>query len=212
MVLKLSEKIIYSHPTIKEKEEMYRLRMQVFAKYGYLNGNDERDFDKFDPQSVHFIAQDSNVIIGTIRLIKYIDGFRFPIEMNFELSEMPFENVSKSSVVEISRLAVKEDASDKRKILLGLIKSIYDYSTKNGTYHWYLAADNKVFRLLSRFGFAFTIIGEPSIYLGSLTIPAYIEIRAGMQYLKEVNPEIYKFFANEPVDGFDWYQFREQEG
>jgi N-acyl-L-homoserine lactone synthetase len=154
------------------------------------------------------VAVRDNEVLGTVRLIKHSKA-GFPIENNFELEELPFVQVPRNEIVEISRLAPKNTISVKGEVLIGLIKTIYNYSINYSIYHWYLAADMRIFKYLSHFGFVLTPLGEPKIYMGSLTIPAYVEIRAGMKYLKQINPKLYAFFANEPVEGFEWYEYQD---
>lgn len=211
----MNSKIIFCEPFNEGlKDEIHRLRYNVFVKYGYFppGNNDGMDIDEFDEASIHFVAMQDEEVVGSIRMIKH-SRRGFPIEKEFVLDEIPLaEDIQRANIVEISRLVTKDlPHRDRQKVLIGLIKAIFDYSFDHDLYFWYLAADIRLYRLLSRFSFAFSTIGDIKEYLGSPTIPACIDIRAGIEYLDKANPGLARFLRSKDSSldpDYIWYQFR----
>jgi hypothetical protein len=80
---------------------------------------------------------------------------------------------------------------------------------EKGWIYWYLAADKRVFALLKKFRFAINALGEALEYLGSPTIPAFINIRAGIWALEIEDPELAAFLMyNVRLPRFAWYEFQ----
>jgi N-acyl amino acid synthase of PEP-CTERM/exosortase system len=96
----------------KQLEQIYRLRFQVYAREcGFIHEStfpDGLEMDKYDPYSLHFVAEDNTGIIGTCRLV--LDNpHGFPVEercgnkLDFEINYL-----GRDRIAEISRLAISK--------------------------------------------------------------------------------------------------------
>ncbi len=196
----------------EHRTAMHELRHRVYTKFGYIVSDGLTvEIDEFDSSSVHFIAiADDGRILGTIRLIRNsVQGF--PVEKYFELAAAPFASVERFNVVEVSRLAVESPSGlPKHAIMLGLIKTIFTYCLERGWIYWYLAADSRVLTMLKKFHFAINSLGDGQEYLGSHTVPAFINIREGFRLLQAENPDLADFLSSGEVTppAYAWYQFQ----
>ena len=61
-----------------------------------------------------------------------------------------------------------------------------------------MATDARLFKLLNIMGFKMIKIGPEKFYEGSITIPAYIDLRDRKKVSKR-NPDLYKFFIRDEL-------------
>ena len=204
--------------------EVYKLRYKVycdeweFEKHEDHPGGIERD--EFDDHSVHFIAKrkSDNLIIGTIRLIKY-SAKGFLIEKHCQI-DADLSAYDKSLFGELSRLAVSKEyrkrATDaayegkivddaeidnmyggKRRmendIVLGLYKCIYRECLESGQQYLLAVMAKGLFLLLKRVGIIFEPIGPAQNYHG-LRTPYLGRVDAMVERLKNANPLLYNQF------------------
>jgi len=188
----------------KEKKEAYRLRHKIYCEeYKYCpkrNNGINLENDKYDEKSDIVIAlNDENEVIGTIRLINN-SNIGFQIE---EYAALP-EDIPKSNSIELSRLCVKRSYRGGRKnVALGLIKIIYKYSKKNNIKYWLAVLNLPSWKIFSKFGIPFSLIGEIKFWRYSKeevgVIPVYLKIKKAEDVLKYSNPEFYKYITNKKV-------------
>lgn len=160
-------------------EKVYRIRYQVYCLgCGFENPEnypDGMEKDKYDPCSIHFLAMDADIPVGTVRLIRNHD-LRFPIEEHCGIN-IKSDRVPRDSLVEISRLAVSNlyQRMAKNKlpnrcgcpdIALGLYRMIYHEIKRLGIRYWCAAMDKGLARLLNKFHIVFDKVGDQVDYHG----------------------------------------------
>jgi len=153
------------------------------------------EFDEYDQYSSHFcaVAIRTGKIIGTIRIV-HDSPIGLPIERYCELDAETKFSGNPQRVGEISRLAISKDFKRREKdkaihaaagvdliednhlykerrafegrIVAGLQQCVYQESPKLGLTHMYAAMSRGVFCLVSRWGVAWTKVGEQVEYHG----------------------------------------------
>lgn len=155
--------------TLKEKEEIYKLRYRVFCQEKqWLNQNDYPDgkeIDEYDEHSVHFLAQKADEIVGTTRII-FPSDLDLPIVKNFEITIS--DHVER--YVELSRLVVAKKVRG-LEVIVGLLCSVLDWGLSEGITHGYAIVEEKLIRFLARLGYPFHKLGQGKVYFGAYTIP-----------------------------------------
>jgi len=122
--------------------------------------------DKYDKSSIHFGAFDvNNILVGSVRLIIPENNLPIPIEETFEI--IPNLNQKR---VEVSRLIIPKNRRG-YNILMGLVRTIYDWAIKNGMTHAYAIIENDFMIYINRKGYPFKPIKEGKDYFGGYTIP-----------------------------------------
>jgi len=181
-------------------EEVFRLRYQVYCKEcNFIKEEDYPDSiekDKYDPHSVHFVAEDPYGIIGTVRLI--LDSpYKFPFEehCNDKLT-VDIDSLPRGKAAEVSRLVISKnyrrrtddglyytpDFNDKvtgvdiaditkriRPIAFGIYREIYQECKRRGITHWFAIMEKSLWRLLYMHSFIFKPIGEEVDFYGMVT-------------------------------------------
>jgi N-acyl-L-homoserine lactone synthetase len=148
--------------TEEDLRETYRLRYQVYCQErGYESEKQcpqKCEVDEYDAYSVHFVAKKWGKAVGTVRLILN-NPIGFPAE-RYCKARINAYGMKKEKTVEISRFAISKERiralkCDRRKIIIGLFREVYQESKRIGLQ-----------RLLSRYGVIFFRIGQPVDYHG----------------------------------------------
>lgn len=156
----------------------------------------QKEFDKFDKFSIHFVVKLRDSIIATDRLVKDSE-YGFPMEAKFKLPP----SLNRKKIVEISRLVIEERFSHNPYVLLKLFGENYRYSKKQGFTHWCAAVDEQLLEGLLKLGFCFMVIGEKSYFndpewdIGSYivpVIPVILNLQEVEIYLQGTNPKLYE--------------------
>jgi N-acyl amino acid synthase of PEP-CTERM/exosortase system len=204
--------------------EVYKLRYKVYCdEWGFEKPEDHPsgiEKDEFDDHSVHFIARrkSDNLIIGTIRLIKY-SAKGFLIEQHCQI-DADLSAFDKTRFGELSRLAVSKeyrkrttDAAYEGKIVddaaidnmyggsrrmendivLGLYKCIYRECLEGGQDYLLAVMAKGLYLLLRRVGIIFEPIGPTQNYHG-LRTPYLGNVNAMVEQLMKKNPLLYNVF------------------
>jgi N-acyl-L-homoserine lactone synthetase len=159
--------------TREDLKETYRLRYQVYCRERGYEAEEEcpqkYEVDEYDAYSVHFIAKKRGKAVGTVRLILN-NPIGFPAEKYCKASINAY-GMKKEKTVEISRFAIsKEKATalhcDRRKIIMGLFREIYQESKKIGVDYFCAAMGEGLQRLLSKYGVIFFRVGQLVDYHG----------------------------------------------
>lgn len=188
--------IHYGQPGPDHVEEMFRLRREVFVERGYLPATVGRlDIDEWDGHSHHFVAMRDGNLVGTVRLVLE-SPLGLPIELGFRFAK-PFDGADGGRVVEVSRLVVAPGLDLKHRVMLGLLRETFRFCWNHGLTCWYLAADEGVYRILVELGFPLTRLGPPEDYMGSRTVPAYVDLRSGIHLLRKASPRIADYFQRD---------------
>jgi N-acyl amino acid synthase of PEP-CTERM/exosortase system len=85
-------------------------------------------------------------------------------------------------------------ASHKADIMLGIYRTIYQVSKRQGITHWFAAMEKSLVRLMRRFHFAYTPIGPELDYYGSVT-PYMVAIASIEEALYKHCPATYEYFT-----------------
>lgn len=196
-------------------QQIYKLRFEVYCREcGFIREEDYPDqieTDKFDPQSIHFAAFNSEGdIIGTIRMI--LPG-EHPLPIQSHCPQIDFSQ-SSGGFVEISRLVIskrlRRRAEDERyyepqiedKIIkasddtqfmrrvkpmaFGLYREMYQESKYRGIGHWYSLMEKSLWLLLRLHGFKFDQIGEE--------IDVYGPVHPYLGNIARIEEEVYRKF------------------
>ena len=202
--------------------KIYCQEAQFLNKEDYPEG---KEFDEYDLHSEHIVAQhvdDANkgAIVGTIRLVNFTDQLGFPTGKHYpELYEL-IPSIDYHEISEISRLCIAqefrrrladkdglygiesylaEQQDERRKypvILLHLFKKMYIVSKQKGIRYWLASMEDSLFKVLSKYGVRFQIIGENYIeYYGR--VRPYIAEMAQLEEMMSVHrPDLWPFFCD----------------
>lgn len=123
-----------------------------------------------------FVAKNYlGVIVGSIRVLKwnYIDIL--PIQKIFGINPlMVSKNSTTNNVYHIGRFAIKREVGDINLFKQLIICAITPICSHKGNIA-FAECDSKLLRILSLLGIKTTVIGESVNYLGSETIPIYLD-------------------------------------
>lgn len=212
--------------SIKEKEQIYRLRYQVYCEErGWINASicsQNLEIDEYDRDSIHFIALDEDEnVIGTIRLIRSA-WLPLPIETRCHI-KIDDAKVSRNRIAEVSRLVVDKKYQCRKpatnghrlkgyngnrpshaplrcsEIVLGLYSIMFHEARRRNITLWYAAMEKSLLRLLHRCGFGFQPIGKVVDYYGPV-VPCMATVPEVVHDVKVKNPGIYRdYFHDTPA-------------
>ncbi|KAF0219271.1 MAG: exosortase system-associated [Geobacteraceae bacterium] len=179
-------------------DEIYRLRFRVYCRergyepeYSCLSG---RERDEFDQYSIHFIARHYNLTpVGTIRLTRNIP-LGLPADKSSKKNIPRREVVAEVSKLAISRIAIKMSGSNRREVVLGLFKSLYQESKALGIQYWCAGMNESLCRLLNRYGIRFVRMGETAEHYGPCAL-YMAELRKIEKDMSLINPALFKYFT-----------------
>jgi N-acyl amino acid synthase of PEP-CTERM/exosortase system len=214
-------------------DALYRLRYQVYCnECGFIRPEDfpsGKESDKYDPYSVHFIAEDHIGPIGTARVI--LDSpHGFPLEehckgaLTSDLSGFPRKNLA-----EVSRLVISKEYRKRmddgihhspasqyapqpagaagakarfqriRSMAFGLYREMYQDCKRRGITHWYAVMEEPLRKLLRSSGFVFHPIGN--------TVDFYGPVKPYLTALEEMERTVFAefpgFYNNYFMDGLE---------
>lgn len=167
------------------------LHASVYLDRRYISaadiGDDNRMHGEADPHQFHsnyFVVlsvDDDKHVVATARQIfaqRTARHSSFPTMANLKIYptlKAAIEQVNPSNCVEISGLA-KAKGVESRAVLL-LYRSMWQYSLRHGHKVWLMACDVNVYnRLKFMFGDALVRIGQDTMYMGSMVVPAMLEV------------------------------------
>lgn len=142
---------------------------------------------KADPHSEHaeyFVAIDSenDEVVALVRQIHQRSGHRLPVFYH-NLTAASYSHAHKDDIVEISAFA-KKPGTDSRVTLL-LFREMLQHSQQQGHQYWVFACDSKVYRSLKTlFGKLLQKTGPETLYMGSLVIPAEVDLDRALHQLR----------------------------
>jgi N-acyl-L-homoserine lactone synthetase len=179
------------------REKAILLHHQRYKEVGYFNSNEH---DPYESQSVYFIAKIAHTdqVIGVIRLI-FAELQKLPTVEYFQIYDLEKAKLSllePFSFAEISAFT----KLPQHEVSMGLLREVYRYSIIHDIKQWICCMDEKVFHYMRRiFKFPFKEIGQPHVYLGSVTIPSSIDIQDCKQQVSKHKPKLYSYFTdNQP--------------
>jgi hypothetical protein len=183
--------------TPADKVRFRHIWTTVWLNEGYVNEREPLDtieyhYKSYDEHSADFLLLFFSIPVGTIRLIWESNDTGLPVTNDFDVKK-----IWSGKVVEFTLLALNERFRNKSKATpLLLMREAYRLAKKGGAEGILMAADKRLFYLLSRNGIPLKIIGPEKFYEGSDTIPAYINIAEAESKL---SPKLMQFFNHESV-------------
>jgi len=211
----------------KLMRQVYELRYQVYCKEcGFIGEKDlpaKAEKDTHDPHSLHYVARDPDLVIGTSRLVLDNPG-GFPLEkpcsgkLTIDISDY-----NRKKVAEISRLAISkqyrrrkrdglyytpdynEPMSDKKQtqeamrrikpMAFGLYREMYQDCKRRGITHCLALMEKTLWLLLRMHNFVFRQIGNEVDFYG-LVSPYICDIEAAELTMYKRSPNIYNYFLD----------------
>lgn len=207
-------------------DEVYRLRYQVYCKEcNFIKEEDHPngiEQDKFDPHSVHFVAEDAQGVIGTARIILN-SQYGFPLEehCNGNLT-IDKASIPREQSAEISRLVISKSYRRRRAdglyytpeyedsptgnnpedlmrrikpMAFGLYREMYQESKRRGINHWFALMEKSLWLLLRLHGFIFDSIGSEIDMYGPVK-PYLAKFEKMEQEVRQKFPHLYTYFLD----------------
>lgn len=153
--------------TLETKEEMtkaYQLRHRVFAEQlkWVPQTEDRQEMDMYDLWGVTVgLFGGDGALLGMARLLPSSGEFMLGNEFG---ALLPSEYVirKEQDTAEITRLAVHPDIQDPKlstRVLLGVLKGIYQWAVENEIRYYYLEVEHRFLRALRMLGFPCEPVG-----------------------------------------------------
>ena len=148
--------------------QSYRLRHKVFAEaLKWVPETDDRqEVDLYDLWGVTLgLVRNDGAVVGVARLIPSSGQFMLENEFGALLPD-GYQIRKTSDTAEITRLAVDPEIRDKglsSKMMLVLLKGVYQWAVENNIRYYYLEVEHRFFRTLRALGFPCEMIGKPVV-------------------------------------------------
>jgi N-acyl-L-homoserine lactone synthetase len=180
---------------------MYRLRYNTYCiESKFLNAQEypnEFECDDYDNISEHFVLKKDNIIIGTVRLIKWSDKLQFPTTLYYpilmeKLNSLKFPI---QTTAEISRLClIKKYRKDPLNIL-EIFRGMYQTCEKVNITNLFGSFEVTLYRLLRQLGIYFTPISNNIEYYGKVKVYSANLIQLKKDLISN-RPDLINFFIN----------------
>ncbi len=159
-----------------EIRKCQKIRWRVYAKELNIINKDREDaidVDKYDKNSIHFLAKENKKSIGTVRLI-LSESKEFRAVTIFGDTILP-EEVSSEHIAEISRLCVMPDKRNSL-VSLQLIRSCLQFCQDNDINYIIAALDKNLLKAAQKRGIDISPIGPPTTSLGVEVVPLQFKV------------------------------------
>ena len=148
--------------------QSYRLRHKVFAESlkWVPETDDGQEMDLYDLWGTTVgLVRGDGAVVGVARLLP--SSGQFMLEKEFgALLPAGYQIRKTSDTAEITRLAVDPEIRDKglsSKMMLALLKGVYQWAVENDIRYYYLEVEHRFFRTLRALGFPCEMIGAPVV-------------------------------------------------
>jgi N-acyl-L-homoserine lactone synthetase len=148
--------------------QSYRLRHKVFAESlkWVPETEDGQEMDLYDLWATTVgLVRDDGAVVGVARLLP--SSSQFMLEKEFgALLPAGYQIRKASDTAEITRLAVDPEIRDRglsSKMMLALLKGVYQWAVENDIRYYYLEVEHRFFRALRALGFPCEMIGKPVV-------------------------------------------------
>ena len=188
--------------TREELTQAYQLRHRVFAeKLKWVpRTEDGQEMDMYDLWGASIgLLDGGGRLHGLARLLP--SSGPFMIEQDLRLLLPPNHNLRKEpDTAEITRLAIDPDIKDKglsARLMLTLIKGIYQWAMRQGVRYLYLEVDHRFFRTLNAIGIPAVPLGPPVALppAGTISIAAKMDIVKCEQVLGRKRPAVMEWMS-----------------
>jgi acyl homoserine lactone synthase len=152
----------------EELRQAYHLRHRVFAeKLKWVpKVEDREEIDMYDLWGKTIgLLRDDGAVVGIARLLPSSGQFMLENEFGALLPD-GYKIRKTSDTAEITRLAIDPEIQDKglsSKMMLALLKGVYQWAVANEIRYYYLEVEHRFFRTLRALGFPCEMIGEPVV-------------------------------------------------
>lgn len=183
--------------TEDQLRQAQQLRYEVFClEKGWIDSSmcdGDVETDELDADAVHFLVlHDDGSLLGTSRLL--LGSCQpLPAARYIDLTAL---DLDPATVVEVSRMATKKATrSQSLLVFLALTQAMWEWSMDHGMRAWLSVSDIPVHALMKRVGMPILAEGPHVDYLGSMCVPACVEMEHTGDVLakrgfraQEVNP------------------------
>lgn len=192
--------------TEEGKSIHYHLRYQVYCLEKQFEPtdafNNQRERDEYDEHSVHFLIQHKKTgdWVGTARLV--IDQpERLPAFQITDFS-LPPETRQPRACAELSRLSIlksfrrhtHQEKVSEPEVLLGLIRSVKEYSEQAGIDYWLFLCRRSIMRIVGNMGMHMDIVGDPCEHRG-IRYPYLATLATAFDGIAERSPLVHQMFG-----------------
>ena len=152
----------------EELAQSYRLRHKVFAESlkWVPETEDRQEVDLYDLWGVSVgLIRNDGAVVGVARLLPSSGPFMLEKEFGALLPD-DYQVRKDSDTAEITRLAVDPDIRDRgltSKMMLALLKGVYQWAVENDIRYYYLEVEHRFFRTLRALGFPCEMVGMPVV-------------------------------------------------
>jgi N-acyl-L-homoserine lactone synthetase len=152
----------------EELVQSYRLRHKVFAESlkWVPETEDRQEIDLYDLWGVSVgLIRNDGAVVGVARLLPSSGQFMLEKEFGALLPD-DYQVRKDSDTAEITRLAVDPDIRDRgltSKMMLALLKGVYQWAVENDIRYYYLEVEHRFFRTLRALGFPCEMVGMPVV-------------------------------------------------
>ena len=185
-----------------ELDQAYRLRHRVFAETlrWVFPSDDGREMDMYDlwGTSIGLFSREGRML-GLARLLPSTG--QFMLEHDLRMLLPPGHLIRKDrDTAEITRLAIDPMITDKglsARMMLSLIKGIYQWALAQDVRYLYLEVEHRLFRMLNATGIACDPLGPPVALppAGAVSIAARIDIVSCETVLAQKRPQLMAWMA-----------------
>lgn len=177
----------------KMREQAVQLHHQRYQEVGFFSPN---ELDPYEPYSQYFVAQsiEEGRTVGVTRLIlnKLEELPTMKYFSIYDIEKVKLQQLERHRYAEISAFT----KMPQHDVALGLIRSVLHYSIENGLTHWICCLDERVYNYMHRmFRFPFRIVGTPTVYLGSKSIPCVLNLAECLSSLAEHRPNLFEYIT-----------------
>ncbi len=186
----------------EELRQAYRLRHKVFAETlrWVPTTDDGQEMDMYDLWGtlIGLVGNDGKVL-GLARLLP--SSGQFMLEQDLCMLLPPGHVVRKErDTAEITRLALDPAITDKglsSRLLLSLIKGIYQWALVHDVRYFYLEVEHRFFRVLQAIGIPCDPLGPPVALppAGAVSVAATMDIINCEQVLARKRPQLMEWMA-----------------
>lgn len=148
--------------------QSYRLRHKVFAESlkWVPETDDKQEMDLYDMWGTTVgLVRDDGAVVGVARILPSSGQFMLEKEFGALLPD-GYQVRKNSDTAEITRLAVDPEIRDRglsSKMMLALLKGVYQWAVENDIRYYYLEVEHRFFRTLRALGFPCEMIGTPVV-------------------------------------------------
>lgn len=201
MFLHSCQDIVFKVATTPELVRKARqLQHDVFLEMGYIKNpfpNRIIPLPSYVKRSTWIVATKKSLLLGTLRVSKVssVNAVFEDWEIKNPKIQGLLKEVSSSSFAEVGGLAIKKEYR-KQKISGGLYKACWLYALLKRIKWYLIKIDKKAFESFKKFGWHTIVVAPPKFYMGSISVPAIINIEKQLPNVYRENFEFYKYLIS----------------